>query len=129
MVNEKSRKTGKALDFVSLAFLVWALLELLALCASGARLLERDATAGTRPHSRVPSLLHLAAIACCFRRATAGPRPCVGKHSVRAFHTSAHAKLRSVLFATERRLAFAGCDNVVFVQRWLETHHATDQEF
>ena len=71
----------------------------------------RCETTGTRPHSRVPSLLHLAAIACCFLRATAGSRPCVGKHSVRGFHSSA----LSVLSATERRLAFAGCDNVVVV--------------
>ena len=73
------------------------------------------ATDGTRPHSRVPSLLHLAAIACCFLRATAGTRPGVGKHSVRAFHSSAHARLLSVLSATERRLAFSCCDNVVIV--------------
>ena len=74
------------------------------------------ATAGTRPHSRVPSLLHLAAIAC-FRRATAGTRLCVGKHSVRAFHPSAHAGLLSALSAMEGGLAFACCENVVVVGR------------
>ena len=50
MVKANSRKTGKALDAeedlldfsVSLAFLELALLESLPLCASGARLLERD---------------------------------------------------------------------------------------
>ena len=49
------------------------------------------ATAGTRPHSRVPSssLPHLAAIAC-FWRATAGMLPCVGKHSIRGFHSKTH---------------------------------------
>ena len=107
MVNEKSRKTGKALDFVSLAFLGLVLLESLLLCASSARLLERDL-----------DLVSLAFfISLCFWRATAGTRPCVGKHSVRAFCPSAHSRLLSVLSAMDRCLALACCDNVVFVGR------------
>ena len=69
-------------------------------------------------------LAEIAAIAC-FRRATAGTRPrscCAVKHSVRAFHPNTHTRSLSVLSATERRLAFAGCDNGV-VGRRPEDHH------
>ena len=51
----------------------------------------------------------------CLRRATAGTRPCVGKHSVRAFHPSAHARILSAISAMEWRLAFACCESVVVV--------------
>ena len=75
----------------------------------------------SNPASSALSLLGfgLAGIAAtaCFLRATAGTRPCVRKHSVRAFHPSAHARILSALSATERRLAVAGCDNVVVVGR------------
>ena len=79
------------------------------------------ATAGTCVSSSSSSssllLLTAAAMIACFGRTTAGTRPGVGKHSARAFHPSAHARRISVLSAMVRCLAFAGCDNLVFVGR------------
>ena len=114
-----SRRRGRLAGFLSVLSTVLSLLGV-GLAGIAAIVSFRCATAGTRPHSRVPSssLLYLTAIACCcFRRATAGTRPCVGKHSVRGFHPNAHARLLSALSAMDLCLAFACCDNGVFVGR------------
>ena len=114
-----SRRRGRLAGFLSVLSLLGV-----GLAGIAAIVCFRCATAGMRPHSRVSSsssslpLLTAAAIAC-FQRTTAGTRPCVGKHSVRAFHSSAHARPISALrlSAMDRCLAFACCDNLVFVGR------------